>query len=182
LLAAARSFDPHGIVCTAGGWQGGDAASAAFVASWEAMLHACLQPALLAAAVASTLPQPGTTLVLVGSAASVKPTPGMLAYGVAKAATHHIVRSVGDAGSALSKSGGRAFAILPHTIDTPSNRKHLQYNRSWIPVSHLAYDILELVATGAGRRASVAGTAFESGTLLESRTTANMSSLRVMAA
>jgi hypothetical protein len=90
-LPACRGTTFSSIVVAAGGWAGGgvgsagdDAAAAALVSSTEAMLRVCLQPALVAGALAPHVLAPGGLLVLTGSAAAVAPTPGMLGYGMAK--------------------------------------------------------------------------------------------------
>lgn len=164
------------------------------------MHRMCLQPALLAAAIASAWSAPASaaaasgagasashsagsplpSLVLIGSAASVRATPGMLAYGVAKAATHHIVRSVGDPASALCKGGGAAYGLLPHTIDTPSNRRYMKYDDTWTPIPHLADAIIQLVTTAVSGKAALSGQEVASGALIEARTAGGKTAWHVL--
>lgn len=94
---ASRSRFAHAVVCTAGGWTGGGVGDAGLAASTDAMLRVCLQPAIDAARLAGDFLEPQGTVVLTGAAAALGPTPGMLGYGMAKAATHHLVRSLAAA-------------------------------------------------------------------------------------
>jgi len=80
--------------------------------------------------------------VVIGATAALDSTPGMMGYGIAKSASHHIVTTIGaTTGNAMGDTKnkrkiGRRFrqhaenldtlsvvGILPTTIDTPSNRK-----------------------------------------------------------
>jgi dihydropteridine reductase len=54
----------------------------------------CLQPAVDAAHFASLFLEPRSSLVLTGAAAALGPTPGMIGYGLMKASTHYLVRSL----------------------------------------------------------------------------------------
>lgn len=56
---------------------------------------------------------------------AVSGTPGMIGYGMAKAAVHHLVSSLSCPDSGLPKDSS-VVAILPVTLDTPMNRK-------WMP-------------------------------------------------
>ncbi len=46
---------------------------------------------------------------------------GMMGYGMAKAAVHQLVKSLGEQGSGLP-DGACTLGILPVTLDTPMNR------------------------------------------------------------
>mmetsp|Transcript_25357 Transcript_25357/g.73999 ORF Transcript_25357/g.73999 Transcript_25357/m.73999 type:complete len:228 (-) Transcript_25357:505-1188(-) len=109
------------VVCTAGSWAGGGADSKDGLASVDSMLVANLQPAVTAAHLACRLLRPGGTLVLVGADAALQPTPGMVGYGMAKAATHHLIQSLAVPGSGLPE-GAAVLGALPTVIDTPANR------------------------------------------------------------
>jgi NAD(P)-dependent dehydrogenase (short-subunit alcohol dehydrogenase family) len=54
-------------------------------------------------------------LVLTGANASLGPTPGMIGYGMAKAAVHHLVKSLSSEGSGLP-AGSVVNAILPYVL------------------------------------------------------------------
>ncbi len=45
------------------------------------------------------------SFISIGSSAALKPTPGILGYGMSKAATHHLVKSLGDPTSNLPSGG-----------------------------------------------------------------------------
>jgi len=149
------------VVCAAGGWVGGGAGapSGALADAAERMAGACVAPAMTAAHVAVSHLAPGGLLVLVGSAAALAPTPDMLAYGVAKAATHHIVVSLtpppaaaaAAAGGAAARSsntlpaGARALGVLPRVLDTPANRAFMAAGAdtgSWTPCGEVAERIV----------------------------------------
>lgn len=49
----------------------------------------------------------------------------MIGYGLAKAAVHHFIKSLANDSSGLPENS-TVLAILPITLDTPSNRK-------WMP-------------------------------------------------
>ena len=51
----------------------------------------------------------------------------MMGYGMAKAAVHQLVKSLGASGSGLPE-GACALGILPITLDTPMNRNKLAFN------------------------------------------------------
>ena len=79
--------------------------------------------------------------VAIGSAPALASTPGMLAYGLSKAGTHHFIQTLGETtGKALTTKSKRqkarrlrkdsqyldtlsVISILPTTLDTPNNRK-----------------------------------------------------------
>lgn len=79
-------------------------------------------------------------LVLPGSAGAAEPSPGMIGYGIAKAAVHHLVRS-----SALVKESGlpegtATVGIMPVVLDTEMNRKAMpsaDYS-NWTPLSEVS--------------------------------------------
>lgn len=77
---------------------------------------------------------------MIGATPALSATPGMMGYGLAKAATHHLVQTLGaTTGKSMEKKSKRkegrrlrqhaesldtlsVVGILPTTIDTPSNR------------------------------------------------------------
>ncbi|VDP06968.1 unnamed protein product [Soboliphyme baturini] len=83
-------------------------------------------------------------LVLTGAASAIKPSPGMIGYGVAKSAVHHLTKNM-----ALPESGlpehATVVAILPVMLDTKANRQSIPDGdiSSWTPlkfVSDLVFD------------------------------------------
>lgn len=141
LLLFRESFDV--IFCTAGGWAGGDASSLDMLDGVESMYSACIASAAASAYLASSLLKPGGMLVLTGSAAALGGTPGMLGYGMAKAATHQLVASL-SAGEGLP-AGVRTVAVLPGVIDTPGNRGGMPDadTSTWTPASAIAEQVLQ---------------------------------------
>jgi dihydropteridine reductase len=172
------------IVVTAGGWAGTGVSGegGAVAAGWADMIAKCLLPPTAAAHTAVKW-MPRGHLVVLGSAAALKPTPTMLAYGTAKAATHHFVRSLGAAGGDCGPHTGRvAWVVAPHTIDTPSNRKWVKGDTSsWTPMAHLVEGVLARTRTddsasgGAGAAEGV-----PTGSVVEVVTEAGRTSWRVV--
>ena len=63
----------------------------------------------------------------------------MLGYGMAKAAVHQLVRSLGAEESGLPPEV-TTLAILPATLDTPMNRKFMPDadHTTWTPLEFVA--------------------------------------------
>lgn len=141
LLRRGNHGDFSAVVNAAGGWAGGGAADPAIAAQAALMWSQSVRSSILCSHIATTLgAKDGVLLVLTGAAAAANgPTPGMLAYGTAKAAVHHIARSV--AGELEDKkNGSAAVCVLPVTIDTPGNRAAMPNadRGSWTPVEEIA--------------------------------------------
>lgn len=113
------------ILCVAGGWAGGSAKSKDFVKNTELMVSQSVNSSVLAARIASLFLNEGGFLTLTGAKAALDPTPGMIGYGLAKAAVHHLTQSLAVEDGGLP-SGSSVVSILPVTLDTPMNRK-------WMP-------------------------------------------------
>lgn len=115
------------------------------------MSTVCLQPVFSTAAVAGTHLEHGGVLVLTGAAAAIGPTPGMLAYGAVKAATHHVAVSLSSPDGGLP-AGSRVYAVLPRMIDTPSNRKWVTGGdtSTWTPPADIAEKIAAWAEGGQG--------------------------------
>ncbi len=83
-------------------------------------------------------------MILAGAAPALGANPTELAYGVAKAGVHHLVKSLASPGSGLP-SGARVVGMLPVRIDTPMNRK---FNpeadfSTWTPTNAFSQQVLE---------------------------------------
>ena len=63
----------------------------------------------------------------------------MIGYGMAKAAVHHLTKSLGEEGGGLAK-GCTALALLPVMLDTPMNRKWMPDadTSTWTPLTYIA--------------------------------------------
>ena len=86
----------------------------------------------------------GGLLQLTGAVPSLGGTPGMLGYGMAKAAVHQLTKSLAEPGSGLPE-GATVLAILPVTLDTPMNRKFMPDAdfSSWTKLEFVVGKILE---------------------------------------
>lgn len=118
------------VMSVAGGWAGDDISSADLIPSFESMWEMNVQSAVMAAQIAENNLAEGGLLVLTGAEAALRPTPGMLSYGTCKAATHHLVKTLGTSGGSFDSdyngfSGKTCVAILPATIDTDTNRENM---------------------------------------------------------
>lgn len=80
---------------------------------------------LISSSLAAAHLKEGGLLTLTGAKAALEPTPGMIGYGMAKSAVHHLTKSLGQKESGLPDNSN-VVAILPITLDTPMNRK-------WMP-------------------------------------------------
>ncbi|KAK3696874.1 hypothetical protein QZH41_003634 [Actinostola sp. cb2023] len=112
------------IVCVAGGWAGGSAKSKAVVKNADLMFKQSVWTSLISSSIAAKHLKSGGLLSLTGAQPSLGGTPGMMGYGMAKAAVHQLVRGLAMDGSGLPPDTV-ALAILPMTLDTPMNRKNM---------------------------------------------------------
>lgn len=115
----------NAIICVAGGWAGGNATSNDLVKNTDNMLKQSVWPSIIATRLAGLHLEDDGLVVLTGAKPALEGTPTMIGYGLAKAATHQLVKSLAAKGSGLP-STSVALAILPITLDTPMNRK-------WMP-------------------------------------------------
>ncbi|XP_077501481.1 uncharacterized protein LOC144112551 isoform X3 [Amblyomma americanum] len=127
------------LICVAGGWAGGNAASVDYVKNCDSLWKSSVWTSVIASSLASKYLKEGGLLALTGAKAALEPTPGMIGYGMAKAAVHHLVQSLAGAKSGLPQ-GATVVAILPVTLDTPMNRKFMPKAdfSSWTPLSFVA--------------------------------------------
>lgn len=127
------------VICVAGGWAGGSSSSDDFVKNTDLMLKQSVSSSVLASSIASKYLKPGGILVLTGAKAALGPTPGMIGYGLAKAAIHHLTKSLADENGGLP-TGAQALSILPVTLDTPMNRKWMPKadTSTWTPLEFIA--------------------------------------------
>ena len=121
----------------AGGWTGGNASSALFIQNCELMWKQSVSSSIISALLASKFLKENGLLTLTGAAAALDSTPGMIGYGLAKSAVHHLTRSLSDPATSGLPSGTSVAAILPVTLDTPMNRKWMPNADfgKWTPMS-----------------------------------------------
>jgi dihydropteridine reductase len=121
-----NSYAPFdAIYCVSGGWCGGELQSETLFEDTLQMLNASLMTSFLACKLGSHLfvDSPNPLIVLSGARSATKPTPSMLAYGTAKAATHQLAMSLASnpEGAGLP-ANTRIKCILPNILDTDANR------------------------------------------------------------
>lgn len=112
------------VICVAGGWAGGNA-SKDLSKNAELMWKQSVWSSTISATIGSKFLKPGGVLTLTGADAALKGTPGMIGYGLAKAAVHQLTKSLAEEKSGLPENS-LVVSILPITLDTPMNRK-------WMP-------------------------------------------------
>lgn len=127
------------IINVAGGWAGGNAKSKDLLEKTQLMFDQSVKSSVFAASIASKMLKESGLLVFVGAAAALDPTPGMLAYGMAKASVHHLVKSLGAPDSGLPENA-ICTGICPVILDTPNNRKWMPKEdfSSWTPLEEIA--------------------------------------------
>ena len=119
-----NKFNLQGVFCAAGGWAGGSIDDDSIFDSVLQMNQMNLESALLSTHISSKLLTNSGLLVLTGAEAAIRPTPGMLAYGLSKVSTHFLTQSAAIDPSFINKKA-TVLALLPCTIDTPTNRTYM---------------------------------------------------------
>jgi len=140
-----------GVINMAGGWAGGSAKDDDWVKNADLMWKQSVWSSAISASLAARHLVDGGLVVLPGARPAIGGTPGMMGYGMAKAAVHQLVKSLGSDGSGLP-TGATAAALLPVTLDTPMNRKFMPNadHSKWTPLATVA-KILTDWLEGRGR-------------------------------
>jgi len=140
------------VLTVAGGWAGGNAASGELLANADLMWKQSVWSSLVSAQIAAKFLKEGGLVVLSGAKPSLGGTPGMMGYGMAKAAVHQLTQSLAGANSGLPKEAA-ALCILPVTLDTPMNRKFMPKadTTKWTPLSFVA-ETMDAWTTNAASR------------------------------
>lgn len=135
-LGAAEKLD--GVICVAGGWAGGNAA-ADLAKNSDMMVKQSVWPSAISATISAQHLKEGGFLSLTGARAAVSGTPGMIGYGMAKAAVHQLTKSLAGKDSGMP-ANSLVATILPITLDTPMNRKWMANAdfSTWTPLSFIA--------------------------------------------
>ncbi|KAI4480040.1 PREDICTED: dihydropteridine reductase [Polistes canadensis] len=128
-----------GVICVAGGWAGGNASSSDFIKNNDLMWKQSVWSSAIAAEIASHYLKTGGFLALTGAKAALEGTPGMIGYGMAKAAVHQLTKSLASKDSGLPEDS-IVSAILPVTLDTPMNRKWMPKadKSTWTPLEFVS--------------------------------------------
>merc|ERR1740138_1759954 len=115
------------------------------------MVESSIYSSVAAAHAASLALKPSGLLVLPGAAA-VGPTAWSLPYGTAKAAVHHLVRSLADAEGAGMPEGVKTIGLAPQTLDTPQNREAMPDadRGTWATLDEVAEQLEAWCAEPAG--------------------------------
>lgn len=126
------------VICVAGGWAGGNAKKD-LAKNADLMWKQSVWTSAISAAVAAQYLKEGGLLALTGAKPALEGTPGMIGYGMAKAAVHQLTRSLGGDKSGLP-ANSLAVSILPVTLDTPMNRKWMPEADfgTWTPLTEVA--------------------------------------------
>jgi len=138
-IADGQKFDS--VINLAGGWAGGSADKADFVKNCDLTWRQSVWTSTIAARLASLhLKQGEGLLVLPGADPARGATPGMIGYGLAKAAVHQLTKSLADIPKSGLPQGTGVYAILPITLDTPMNRKWMPKadKTKWTPLEFVA--------------------------------------------
>ncbi|KAJ3313727.1 hypothetical protein HDV04_001531 [Boothiomyces sp. JEL0838] len=144
------------IINVAGGWAGGNLLDENVYDNVELMMNQSVSSSIITAKLAALHLKQGGLLVLTGAAAATHGTPSMIAYGMAKAAVHHLVKSAAGPDSGLP-AGAHVAGILPVTLDTPNNRKYMGGGdtSTWTPMPEIANQLVHWAegtkAVGSGK-------------------------------
>ena len=121
------------IINVAGGWAGGNIADEGIIDSSDLMWKQSVHSSIISGKIAVSHMNNNGLLVLPGAAAAAEGgTSFMMGYGMAKAAVHHLVKSLAQADSGLPE-GAVTVGFLPVTIDTPMNREAMPDNHDVTP-------------------------------------------------
>ncbi|KAG7301654.1 hypothetical protein JYU34_014628 [Plutella xylostella] len=128
----------NAVICVAGGWAGGNAAKDLSKQA-DLMWRQSVWSSTIAATLAAKYLNSGGLLALTGAKAALEGTPGMIGYGMAKAAVHQLTKSLGTKDSGLPEDS-LAVAIMPVTLDTEMNRKWMPKAdfSTWTPLPYVA--------------------------------------------
>ncbi|EDW17319.1 dihydropteridine reductase [Drosophila mojavensis] len=126
------------VICVAGGWAGGNAKKD-LAKNADLMWRQSVWSSCISATLAAHHLKTGGLLALTGAKPALAGTPGMIGYGMAKAAVHQLTRSLAGENSGLPDNA-LVVSILPVTLDTPMNRKWMPKAdfSSWTPVTEVA--------------------------------------------
>eukprot|EP01091_Cochliopodium_minus_P020172 TRINITY_DN8727_c0_g1_i1.p1 TRINITY_DN8727_c0_g1~~TRINITY_DN8727_c0_g1_i1.p1 ORF type:complete len:235 (-),score=63.75 TRINITY_DN8727_c0_g1_i1:183-887(-) len=127
------------VINVAGGWVGGGILDEGLLQSIDKMWNFNVQSSILCSQIAAKHLREGGLLVLTGASAGLGPTPSMLGYGISKAATHHIIKSLSTNDSGMPKNS-TVVGILPITLDTKPNRESMPKANfdNWTPLSFVS--------------------------------------------
>lgn len=125
------------VVCVAGGWSGENEIKH-LIKTTDDRWRDCVWGPLISADVAKKYLRRGGLLTLTGARSALRARHGMVSYGMAKGAVHHLVKSLGRADSGMPIDSV-TIGILPAVLDTSKNRLLMpRADRSqWTPLSYM---------------------------------------------
>ncbi|ESO02204.1 hypothetical protein HELRODRAFT_65590 [Helobdella robusta] len=134
------------ILCVAGGWAGGNASSKDFIKNTDLVWKQSVWTSVIATSISSKYLKDGGLLLLTGAQGALTGSPGMIGYGLAKSAVHHLVKSLAEPKSGLP-SQATVTAILPATLDTPMNRQFMPKAdfSTWTPLETVSSYIFDWI-------------------------------------
>ncbi|XP_058450054.1 dihydropteridine reductase [Malaya genurostris] len=126
------------VICVAGGWAGGNAKNN-LAKNSDLMWKQSVWSSAISATVGANHLKAGGLLALTGANPALSATPGMIGYGMAKAAVHQLTKSLAGKDSGLPNDS-LVVSILPVTLDTPMNRKWMPDADfgTWTPLEFVA--------------------------------------------
>ena len=126
------------VICVAGGWAGGNATKD-LAKNADLMWRQSVWSSAISATIGANHLKDGGLLTLTGADPALKGTPGMIGYGMAKAAVHQLTKSLAGNNSGLPDNS-LVVSILPITLDTTMNRKWMPKGdfASWTPLEFVA--------------------------------------------
>ena len=95
-----------------GGWAGGSAASKDFIKNADLMWKQSIWSSTISAKIANIHLKSGGILVLPGAHPALEGTPGMIGYGMAKAAVHQLTKSLAEPKSGMPENSRVNMPIL----------------------------------------------------------------------
>ncbi|GMS84569.1 hypothetical protein PENTCL1PPCAC_6744, partial [Pristionchus entomophagus] len=104
-LASNKVGDVDGVFCVAGGWTGGNASSSDMISNADLMWKQSVFSSTIASRIGVIHLKKGGILTLTGADAARNGTPGMIGYGMAKAAVHQLTKSLAEKDSGLPEGG-----------------------------------------------------------------------------
>jgi dihydropteridine reductase len=165
------------VVCAAGGWAGNPSLQRSSSSPLETLEQEIATQAIIYAETIDRMRQVNLDPVLatsyllqaqlmgrnglfvvMGATAALQPTPDMIGYGIAKAATHYAVQTLAaqtttslEAKSVRDRSPYvhpvTVLGLLPTILDTPTNRANMTPALTWTPPHAIATQIGEWVET-----------------------------------
>ena len=99
-----RIINQQVVFYLAGGWAGGSTSSKDFIKNADLMWKQSVWSSTISAKIANKYLKNGGILVLPGAQPAIAGTPGMIGYGMAKAAVHQLTKSLAEPKSGMPEN------------------------------------------------------------------------------